>query len=196
MIDITDKEHIIFDFDKTLFWLDLDWEHYFDDIMYDMKKLDSGLFDKYEQGVISWSDMQNRYVAQFGPMILKKVKHNSDVAERKLFRRAVPNEELVTLVRFLDRSIALSIWSSNNKEIIKDILYEYDLLERFQTIVSRDEVEMLKPYPEGFLKIHDGQMSKSKYLMIGNSEADSLAAKAAGIDFHLITMTLPDHPEA
>lgn len=188
MIDITGKTHIIFDFDKTLFWLDLDWDRYFDGIESHMQRLDSDLYDSYMRDDISWGNMQNMYVERFGSAIRDKIASNSSVAEKKFLNRAVPHEELIEFVKRLDSSITLSIWSSNSRSIIEATLTEHGLLGKFKSIASRSDVSLLKPSSDGFFKIHDNQTDLSSYLMIGDSDADRLGAATAGIDFHLVTM--------
>ncbi|MBH1980186.1 HAD hydrolase-like protein [Candidatus Saccharibacteria bacterium] len=186
----SDKKHIIFDFDKTLFWLDLEWDYFFDDIEMHMKELDANLFDSYMRNDISWGDMQNMYVHQFGSSISNKISNNSSIVEKRLLKRIVPNDELLNFIRQLDGDITLSVWSSNSRSIIEDTLIEYGLIHRFKTIASRTDVTMLKPFVDGFNLIYDGQSDRSSYLMVGDSDADCRAAAAAGIDFHAVTMSI------
>ena len=67
------------------------------------------------------------------------------------------------------------------------MLKKYNLLPQFKKIVTRNDVAMVKPHPEGFALIKDNNIPLNKYLFIGDSKADKQAAQAVGIDFYKIT---------
>ena len=48
------------------------------------------------------------------------------------------------------------------------------------------DVDLIKPYTDGFEKIYDLTVPKKRYLIIGDSDNDQEAAKRLGVDFFLI----------
>lgn len=180
------KTHLIFDFDKTLFHLLLNWDTFFDPIRTNLKKIDSSLIDDYEKGKVDWSIVQNLYVKKGGKKIKEMIISNNIHSETKLFRKEIPNLDLLKFIETSDDH-KFHIWTSNTKELIKPILKKYSILGKFDKIISRSEVTFLKPNPEGFIEhINKREKKNEKFLFIGNSQNDREAAKRAGIDFYLI----------
>lgn len=58
-----------------------------------------------------------------------------------------------------------------------------NIFDKFNKIITANDVFFVKPNPEGFSLINGFEENKSKFLMIGDSNADLNVAKAAGIDF-------------
>jgi len=187
-INTQGKSHLIIDFDATLFLMHLDWEKYFDSIEPSLLRLDKTIYSRYLLYKISWGNMQNEYVRKFGKKALQLFYKNNTCAEKSLLEKVTPNDELLDFIRKNNKNYNLHIWSSNTDLIIKQTLKEYGVLHMFDKIVSRLDVSLLKPNPEGFIKrIREPETKKDSYLMIGNSMADHFAAKNADIDFHLVT---------
>lgn len=179
------KTHLIFDFDKTLFKLILDWDRYFNFIENELIRIDKSIFWKYRGDEISWSEMQNLYISQYGTEVQKLIYQNNIKAETKLLTGIKVNKELIDFIKE-PSSYKMFIWSSNVKPVISKILRNYGLLGKFNKIVGRLDLVLLKPEPEGFEKICEPNISRDKYLMIGNSLADKEAAKRIGIDLFLV----------
>mgnify|MGYP000097042466 CR=1 FL=1 len=60
-------------------------------------------------------------------------------------------------------------------------------IKYFKKVVVREDVKYTKPHPDGFYLIFDkGIYKKRDYLLVGDSDRDPEAAKAAGIDFFLV----------
>ena len=75
------------------------------------------------------------------------------------------------------------MWSSNSSKAIDKVLKEEGLDKCFKLIVSRSDVDYLKPNPDGFKLIDDGKTNIDQYLFIGDSSNDEGATKALGMDY-------------
>lgn len=52
--------------------------------------------------------------------------------------------------------------------------------------MTRSDVQLVKPDPEGFGLIYESGQDKEQYLMVGNSSSDEGMAQAAEIDFYKV----------
>jgi HAD superfamily hydrolase (TIGR01549 family) len=103
--------------------------------------------------------------------------------ECKSYSGYLPNNELLSFIRSHADTYIFSLWTSNTERVISDFIQKEGLRPIFQNIISLNTVHYSKPYPDGFYKIYNASFSKKDYLMIGDSDNDESAAKAAGIDF-------------
>lgn len=179
------KKHIIFDFDKTLFKLIIDWDKYFEKIDSKLISVDISIYSDYKNELINWCEMQNLYVERYGVSMEELICSNNINSELKLYKKSIPNKNLINLINNLDKYF-LYIWSSNTRELITKILDQNNILANFKKIVCRNDVQFLKPKPEGFLKLKNPNVPLKSYLMIGDSINDENAAKNIGIDFYKI----------
>lgn len=179
------KKHIIFDFDKTLFKLIIDWGKYFEKIDSKLISVDKSIYSDYKNELINWCEMQNLYVERYGVSMEELICSNNINSELKLYKKSIPNKNLINLINNLDKYF-LYIWSSNTRELITKILDQNNILTNFKKIVCRNDVQFLKPKPEGFLKLKNPNVSLKSYLLIGDSINDENAAKNIGIDFYKI----------
>lgn len=70
------------------------------------------------------------------------------------------------------------------RETVTPILQKSGLLPYFRQLVTKGDVLLMKPNPEGFEKILESQEhKKADFLMVGNSKNDQKAAEASGIDY-------------
>ena len=187
------KTHLIFDFDNTLFRLHLPWAEWDKRIRHQLKSLDSKTYEQYERGrageadfVLGLSELQNHYVKNFGKKALNLFLANNEQFETEDQTGVSINQELVDFIS--NNQYTYHLWSSNTKAAITPILEQYHLTDTFTTTVTRNDVDLLKPDPEGFNQhIYDNNTDKSEYLMIGDSQSDKGAASASGIDFYLVS---------
>ncbi|MBI3103343.1 HAD-IA family hydrolase [Candidatus Daviesbacteria bacterium] len=178
------KTHLIFDFDETIFKLLLPWEKVLVYIENELIKLDQSIYQKYMLGKIDLNTLQNEYVSKFGKKARDLIYKNNLKFEKGHYKGVEVNPEILDFISKTDK-YQIFIWSANTSEIIVRVLKEYKLLNKFKKIISRDDVNLLKPDPEGFTKIYDPQIDKEKYLFVGDSLNDKLAAQNAGVDFYL-----------
>jgi HAD superfamily hydrolase (TIGR01549 family) len=176
------KRDIIFDFDKTLFTLHLPWGKYSKEMKERISKLDRSLVSSYPNEEVK-------------PLIIETIKIYGEVARqiinpyRQRFEREClvgesSNESLISFVRENFRRYQMFIWSSNATDTVLRILRKYNLEDMFKKIVAADDVNLIKPYSDGFYLIFDPQEDKrSDFLFIGDSEQDEEASENVGIDF-------------
>src|SRR5262249_5611445 len=77
---------------------------------------------------------------------------------------------------------AVALWTNNARAITADVLGRFGLLGEFDFIVTRDEMEALKPDPAGGGVIR-GRWGDGRGVVVGDSGVDGVAAAAAGVPF-------------
>lgn len=176
------KTHLIFDFDSTLAHPILPWDLWEENIKDQLTKIDNSIYKKYQNNQINLSQLENAYVKKDPKLVALMIK-NSLKFEAKYLKEVVPNKELVNFVKNA-RNYQKFVWSSNTRPTIEKVLRKFKIFKKFKKIIARQDVDFLKPEPEGFFQIYDPKVPKSKYLYIGNNRYDEQAASAAGIDFY------------
>lgn len=174
------KKFLIFDLDETILWLRLPWQTYVRNIDEKLTTVNPEILKKYRDGGMSLSELQNAYVDTDNSM-LTFIKDYNDQFESQL-ERYDPNAEIVEFIKN-DTSHILYIWSSNCRKTVEKTLAAENILHNFEKLVTRTDVRYIKPHPEGFSHIYKKGNRLQDYLFIGNSRADKVAAKEAGIDF-------------
>lgn len=178
------KSHLIWDFDGTITDLIIDWTNFRE-----------GLFELYyakypdlKGSVPNTSGMGNRLynlaVEKYGQEAKQIGNAYFEAFEARHYSSHLPNKEALSFIYQNKDEYTYSIWTNNFRSTILPILDELKLPKLMRTIVTKTELTYSKPNPDGFAQIHTtDQLSLDAYLMIGDSENDELAAKAAGIDF-------------
>lgn len=179
------KTHLIFDFDETLLKLILPWEKAIGGIEKELASLDEKTRRDYHENRISYSLLQNKYVREFGDKALQLFIKNNVEFETKKLEGIILNKELLNFVKDIS-GYELFIWSSNTFPTVEKNLKEQGIFCKFKKIVTREDVRFLKPETDGFSLLHDAKTQKEKYLFIGDSINDKMAAEKLGIDFFLI----------
>lgn len=180
------KTHLIFDFDETLVKLILPWEIWHSKINEKLNNLDKKILKDYLSGKIDLSTLQNLYIQKFGKDAKELIIKNAHDFESSTLKGNFPNPELIDFIKN-NNLHKMFVWSSNTRITVHKILDQHQIKNRFKKIITRQDVDLLKPYIEGFNLIHDQKIPLKNYLFIGNSEPDRIAAKAAGIDFYHIS---------
>lgn len=182
------KTHLIFDFDETICWLILPWEHWGDKIKDKLIILDNTIYQNYEQRKISLSALQNRYIAKF-PSTRNLFIKNNTWFETTFIKEVIPNSQLVQFIANNQntKKYTFHLWSSNTKKTVTTVLKKHNLSYKFNKIITRNDVALLKPNQEGFTLIKDNNIPLTKYIFIGDSTSDKQAAQALGIDFYKVT---------
>jgi len=74
--------------------------------------------------------------------------------------------------------------ATNRSNTMDRVLSEYGLEEYFDLVVSSNDVDRPKPYPDPLIKILEHfEIEAYNTLYVGDSELDEIAAKAAGVPF-------------
>ena len=104
---------------------------------------------------------------------------------------SLKKDGLIELLDYLDsNNISYAIASSSGKDRINYLLEKEGILQRFNVIVSGDDVEKSKPAPDVFLKVIEiMNFSKDEAIILEDSENGYIAAKESGINY----MIIPDN---
>lgn len=177
------KSHIIFDFDETILEVLIPWHEW----LAELKKI-SGEYDKdawveYDKGGMSSSIPQNRLFSKFGSEVRDKINAYTENFEMTRLEGVRKNNELIEFIKENSDNYIFSIWSANSRKVINKALEDAGMDTCIKLIVGRDDVNYLKPDPDGFRLIDDGKTSIDQYLFVGDSSNDGGAAKALGMDF-------------
>lgn len=78
---------------------------------------------------------------------------------------------------------ATALWTNNAAEVTRTLLDRFELTSHFDLIVTRDEMNALKPDPDGWRVISERLGPAEDAIVVGDSWVDGLAAAAAGLPF-------------
>jgi phosphoglycolate phosphatase len=76
-----------------------------------------------------------------------------------------------------------AIWTNNDRVVADFVLKRFDLLPHLDLVVTRDDVERLKPDPDGLRVVRQRWPTAGHVVVVGDSWVDGLAAQAAGVPF-------------
>ena len=83
----------------------------------------------------------------------------------------------------LSRKYELGLVTTRNRETTEKFLTDQGLIELFAVIITRDDVQRLKPHPEPILlAMAKLDAEADRCVMVGDTSVDVLAARAAGIN--------------
>jgi len=93
------------------------------------------------------------------------------------------------LRRLRDSHLGLAIVTNSGRASAHQLLNRYMLSGLFDCILTRDDVTVMKPNPEGIVKAMDllGLTNKADAIYVGDSAVDIRAARAAGIRIAAVT---------
>ena len=176
------KNHLIFDFDETIAKLVIDWTDWHIGVHKILQKYEPE-HKLHPHGEYLFV---NQFIRKYGIQVSQEIENFSQAYELQSLKSVKPNPEIIDLIYQMSErpEKKLFIYSSNSKKTIDLGLQKIGLDSTiFAQIVTRTEVSLIKPDPEGFYLIYDETVPKEKYLMIGDSSSDEGVAEAAGIDF-------------
>lgn len=179
------KTYLIFDFDETIFKLLIPWEECLIYVRKQLVSLDKSIYERYISEKIDLNHLQNEYISKFGKKAWDLIYQNNLKFETEYYAGVEINQDIVDFISSSNK-YEMFIWSANTEKIIEKVLRKYKLFNKFKKIIGRDSVNLLKPNPEGFNKIYDSSIAKEKYVFIGDSSNDKLAAENVGIDLYLV----------
>lgn len=173
------KKHLIFDFDETLFTLHLPWHRYYAELARRLHELD--LDFPQEKSV---TKLENGMTKKWGEKAAKIRWEYSRRFEKDNLRGVSELSDLTNFIRDNHNRYSFFLWTSNMRSTVEPILQKNGLLSYFSKLVTKGDVLLMKPDPEGFGLLFDSKVhKKTDFLMIGNSKNDQRAAQAAGIDY-------------
>ena len=179
-------EAIIFDLDGTLFNLAIDWQDIRHHIM-------EGYFQQYGQNmpeltyffqIYEFIEMQHGKEATLPYLQYQAAEELSAVQEFHYAPTWLATNGMNLIAQYIRFDTFFGIVSGNFHETIVEILTHFNMLERFRVIIGRNDVNHMKPNPEGLFRIIDGyDLSPDTVLFIGDMDVDKEAAKRAHIPF-------------
>lgn len=179
VLKISPKKYLIFDFDETIFYLDLPWHIYYEEMANRLRALDPSLPES--KGINS---LENLAVKKLGDPAIKVRKEYSLEFESQNLKGVEELTDLTPFIRENADKYEFYLWTSNMRETVVPVLKEYGMDVIFKKLVTKGDVRFTKPYPDGFDLMFDPKtQDKKDWLMIGNSFNDKGAAEQAGIEY-------------
>ncbi len=178
---LKDKSYIIFDFDRTIAKIEVDWDEW-----------KHGVYDLISSFEVNFEPLEtvdktiNKYIKKYGKDLRDRFCEFSRDFELENSQGFIENRGLTDFIKN-NSTHTKYIFTSNSRDLVTKYLKEMGLYENFEKIVTRDDVFYIKPNPEGFDLIYDKRQGKEKYIMIGDRDADRAASESYGIDFLLVT---------
>jgi phosphoglycolate phosphatase len=77
---------------------------------------------------------------------------------------------------------ATAVWTNNARGVTATVLERFGLARHLDLVVTRDEMQALKPDPDGW-RVISGHFGACRAVVVGDSWVDGLAASAAGLPF-------------
>ena len=173
-------QHVIFDFDKTLATLIIDWSGW--------EQMVATLIKKYQPDFDENTQLHmysiNEYVNQYGKAFYQDYADLEIALEREHYQGYEVVEKSFNLLQKLhQQQKILYLLTSNSQNTVIPILKELGVFNYFSKIVALENVENLKPSSMPFKLISNGLDDKNTYLMIGDSRSDRGFAHNTGIAY-------------
>jgi beta-phosphoglucomutase-like phosphatase (HAD superfamily) len=185
--NVLDNIHaVIFDMDGTLFELNVNWQKA-------KKRLDEYTKSKYNmkggsnfQSLFSgFKEIERRH----GKLAVEELETIlSQIEYTDAIQKAKPTDIFNLGVQWIKdkckNNVKFAIVSSNFRKTIKKVLEKHDAEKMFDKVISREDVDSMKPSPEGIIQvIEDFDLPSSACVYIGDLKSDEDAASAAGVLF-------------
>ena len=169
---------IIFDFDRTIGTLVVDWTTW-------RKSIKDLVLEFEPDSDIKLEDIkhanQNELIQKYGSEFRERLNRINEQSELTLVTNFVVNKAVLDYIKNTDSQ--LYCWSSNSRKTLNKYFSEMGVIDRFKKIISREDTNLLKPDNEGFKLIYDHEVPLEQYLFVGDSEADKVAAEKSEISF-------------
>ncbi len=173
------QQHIIFDFDKTLATLQVEWQFWHAQIIPLIKKYQPEFDPNTPLDMSSIHD----FIEQYGKPFRDAFVQMETQLELEHYQGYTANQSALALLQQLvQQQKSCYLLTSNCREVVLPILDELNITQSFKKIITVGDVPNIKPSNAPFKLIHDGS-PKSEYLMIGDSVSDSGFATTVGIAY-------------
>ena len=87
------------------------------------------------------------------------------------------------LAALRELGLATAVWTNNDRVAAGYVLERFGLVPHLDLVVTRDDVQHLKPDPDGLRVVRARWPDAPHVVMVGDSWVDGLAAQAGGIPF-------------
>lgn len=178
------KQILIFDFDETIARIVIDWRLWHEGV--------AEIISRFDTSHVYTPGREHLYVndsvKKFGKPLRDALWNFNEAYETNRATELDINHRLVEFINNDNKHRKL-LYTSNSKQAVSTYLEQLELAPIFEKKCFRDDVDLIKPEPEGFWKIlFDKSVPIENYLMIGDSSSDEGMAKAVGMDFFKVTM--------
>ena len=171
---------VLFDLDGTLFDLHIPWkshrkyiyEHY--TRTYHQELPDLRTFHEIFEYIGKFHGSEARlYYENY-----LKTQELIAIKERRFTPLWLVNQGLDLISSYIRYDTFFGIISSNFHETVLELVSLYGLKDRFKVILGRNDVQKVKPHPEGIIRTIDlYDLFVDRVLFIGNTSADEEAAQ-------------------
>jgi len=185
---IKEKQYtnLVFDFDETLTILNVPWREWLESVMAALPQNKRAEIKKILNGrQAPWDAVVNEHI-KFDDDFYKQFLKICLDFETKYFNHTPYHTLVKSLPDLKAAGRSLYLWTNNMRLTAERGLLELGIAQLFTKIVSREDVRLGKPDPEGWALIKQDTEPLSSYLFIGDSDNDKQAAAHAGIDYFRI----------
>jgi len=130
----------------------------------------------------------NFFLPQLIPGISKHEMQEIHQAKQDCYNQylqfAIKNEHLFSLISALANTYVIALVTTASIKNVRDILNYFEVNDSFDYIITQEDVQFLKPSPEGFLKaIEIAKVLVNDVLIFEDSDVGIEAAKLSGAKF-------------
>ncbi|MEM1575441.1 MAG: HAD family phosphatase [Nitrososphaerota archaeon] len=186
---------IIFDLDGTLINLAFDYKKAKAEVISFLinSKVDEKVLDENKSIYLNIEAAIDYIKKEFGEEYAKIIKEKAfdivDKYEKEEIEKASLCDNALNLINYIkSKGVKIAICTNNSRYTTFSILNKVNIANLIDVIVTRDDVEKLKPYPDPLLlACKKLNINPSEALYIGDSIVDLSAAKAVGMRFILLS---------
>lgn len=196
MIQIKNKINFIFDFDGTIADSFIIHKNAFEEALkdYDLRFNYADYLGMTTNSVIEEIfNLNKRTIDKYEINLLVKKKRL--LANRGFLQDIQPIPGAIEFIKLLEcrKTFRLFVASSGSEANVLAGLAKMNILDKFEKILTANDIKNGKPDPEIFLKIiGDYNLEKNETLIIEDAFSGLLAAKNAGIDAVCVDKNLPE----
>lgn len=185
---------IIFDLDGTLINITFDYKKAKAEVISFLinSKVNKKILDENKSIYLNIEAAINYIEKEYGKEFAKIIKDKAfeivDKHEKQGIKKASLNKDALNLINYIkSKGIKIAICTNNSSYTTFSILNKLKIASLVDVIVTRDDVEKLKPYPDPLLLVCKKlNINPYEALYIGDSIVDLLTAKAVGVPFVFI----------
>lgn len=115
---------------------------------------------------------------------IKRVHQKKKEGYKTYLAHALENKHLFSIIESISSEYHIALVTTASRENVEDILKHFQRRNRFELIVTNEDVQYSKPNPEGFLKaMKYFEVSKENTIIFEDSTTGVEAAERAGAMF-------------
>ncbi len=176
------KKYVIFDFDGTIVDLRYNWNDWQTEVEKTILEFKPDFVPPLGSPLVY---SLNEFTREYGNSFKDRIQELTERFELGKLQSYQPIDKTLTILKEITGK-ELFIWSGNCRKLVMKISTEVGVVSKFKKIVSRDEVQLVKPDPEGFKYIYETETKLEDYILVGDNYRDEGAAEGAGIEVVLI----------